>query len=181
MSQLESVESVNLIEKSDLSHTAREEINDLSNKLDNQSLEVKDVQGALRLQNKMFEAQTAKMVSFFFAFFFCSFLLFFFTAIILLRFYTFNSWKLRVSKGNQGELRLQNKMFEAQTAKMVSFLFGSFYSFFFDRKLAFAVMNVCFWLFHVLLLFLNLQSHIGFRYFLYSNWNKYFLTFPACF
>jgi hypothetical protein len=78
LSQLESVESVNLIEKSDLSHTAREEINDLSNKLDNQSLEVKDVQGALRLQNKMFEAQTAKMVSFFFAFFFCSFLLFFF-------------------------------------------------------------------------------------------------------
>ena len=69
MSQLESVESVNLIEKSDLSHTAREEINDLSNKLDNQSLEVKDVQGALRLQNKMFEAQTAKMVNFPFALF----------------------------------------------------------------------------------------------------------------
>ena len=65
----ESDESVNLLKKSDLSHTAREEINDLSNKLDNQSLEVKDVQGALRLQNKMFEAQTAKMVNFSF----CSF------------------------------------------------------------------------------------------------------------
>ena len=74
-SKTESGESVKFIEKSDLSHTAREEINDLSNKLDNQSLEVKDVQGALRLQNKMFEAQTAKIVSFYFAFFF--FLLFF--------------------------------------------------------------------------------------------------------
>ena len=63
-SKTESCESVKFIEKSDLSHTAREEINDLSNKLDNQSLEVKDVQGALRLQNKMFEAQTAKIVSF---------------------------------------------------------------------------------------------------------------------
>ena len=69
-SQSESGESVKFIEKSDLSHTAREEINDLSNKLDNQSLEVKDVQGALRLQNKMFEAQTAKIVSFYFAFLF---------------------------------------------------------------------------------------------------------------
>ena len=66
-SKTESGESVKFIEKSDLSHTAREEINDLSNKLDNQSLEVKDVQGALRLQNKMFEAQTAKIVSFIFA------------------------------------------------------------------------------------------------------------------
>ena len=46
-----------------LSYTMRDEINDLANKLDNQSLEVKDVQGALRLQTKMFETQKAKLVS----------------------------------------------------------------------------------------------------------------------
>ena len=45
-----------------LSYTMRDEINDLANKLDNQSLEVKDVQGALRLQTKMFETQKAKLV-----------------------------------------------------------------------------------------------------------------------
>ena len=45
-----------------LSYTMRDEINDLANKIDNQSLEVKDVQGALRVQNKMFEAQNAKLV-----------------------------------------------------------------------------------------------------------------------
>jgi len=44
-----------------LSYTMRDEINDLANKLDNQSLEVKDVQGALRLQTKMFETQKAKL------------------------------------------------------------------------------------------------------------------------
>ena len=48
-----------------LSYTMRDEINDLANKIDNQSLEVKDVQGALRVQNKMFEAQNAKLVGYF--------------------------------------------------------------------------------------------------------------------
>ena len=45
-----------------MSYAMREEISDLGNKVDNQSLEIKDVQGALRLQNKMFDTQTAKMV-----------------------------------------------------------------------------------------------------------------------
>ncbi len=45
-----------------LSYTMRDEINDLQNKLDNQGLEVKDVQGALRLQIKMFETQKAQLV-----------------------------------------------------------------------------------------------------------------------
>ena len=43
------------------SHTMQDEINELQNKMDNQSLEVKDVQGGLRVQNKMFEAQNQKL------------------------------------------------------------------------------------------------------------------------
>ena len=43
------------------SHTMQDEINELQNRMDNQSLEVKDVQGGLRLQNKMFEAQNQKL------------------------------------------------------------------------------------------------------------------------
>ena len=46
-----------------MSYAMREEISDLGNKVDNQSMEIKDVQGALRLQNKMFDAQTTKLVS----------------------------------------------------------------------------------------------------------------------
>ena len=42
-------------------HTMQDEINELQNKMDNQSLEVKDVKGGLRLQIKMFEAQNQKL------------------------------------------------------------------------------------------------------------------------
>ena len=42
-------------------YAIRDELNDVTNKVDNQSLEVKDVHEALRLQNKMFDAQAAKM------------------------------------------------------------------------------------------------------------------------
>ena len=49
-----------------LCYTMRDEISEVSNKVDNQSLEIKDVQGALRVQSKMFETQATKMVSFLF-------------------------------------------------------------------------------------------------------------------
>lgn len=42
-------------------YTMRDEISELNNKCDNQSLELKDLQGLLRMQNKMFDAQTAKL------------------------------------------------------------------------------------------------------------------------
>jgi hypothetical protein len=45
-----------------ISFTMRDEISEITNKVDNQSMELKDVQGALRLQNKMFDAQNMKMV-----------------------------------------------------------------------------------------------------------------------
>ena len=47
-----------------LCYTMRDEISEVSNKVDNQSLEIKDVQGALRVQSKMFETQATKMVTF---------------------------------------------------------------------------------------------------------------------
>ena len=46
-----------------LCYTMRDEISEVSNKVDNQSLEIKDCQGALRVQSKMFETQATKMVS----------------------------------------------------------------------------------------------------------------------
>ena len=45
-----------------LCYTMRDEISEVSNKVDNQSLEIKDCQGALRVQSKMFESQATKMV-----------------------------------------------------------------------------------------------------------------------
>ena len=42
-------------------YSIRDELSDVSNKVDNQSLEVKDVHEALRLQNKMFDAQASKL------------------------------------------------------------------------------------------------------------------------
>ena len=44
-----------------LCYTMRDEISEVSNKVDNQSLAIKDVQGALRVQSKMFETQQNKM------------------------------------------------------------------------------------------------------------------------
>ena len=42
-------------------YSLRDEVGELSNKLDNQSLEIKDVQGAMRVQGKMFDQQQAKI------------------------------------------------------------------------------------------------------------------------
>ncbi len=44
-------------------YTMKDEISELTNKSDTQGMELKDIQGALRLQNKMFDQQNLKMVS----------------------------------------------------------------------------------------------------------------------
>ena len=69
-------------------------------------------------------------------------------------------------KDVQGALRLKNKMFEAQSAKMVKFLFALFILCF-DRELAPAVFLQVFFAFFLLFLpILNLQYLIGFEVFL---------------
>ena len=45
-------------------YTMRDDISEVGNKVDNQSLEIKDVQGALRMQSQMFDAHAAKLVYF---------------------------------------------------------------------------------------------------------------------
>ena len=48
-------------------HNSRDEIQDITAKLENISLEVKDIQGEQRVQGKMMETQVNQLVSYIFA------------------------------------------------------------------------------------------------------------------
>ena len=47
-----------------LCYNLRDEVSEITNKVDNMTMEVKDVQSALQVYNKMLEAQSAQMVIF---------------------------------------------------------------------------------------------------------------------
>ena len=45
-----------------LCYNLRDEVSEITNKVDNMTMEVKDVQSALQVYNKMLDAQSAQMV-----------------------------------------------------------------------------------------------------------------------